>query len=571
LNEGEFPLTPRPDPLLPDRDRALLGSAASELAHDTTRMLLDERFLGYVALTRASQTLVLTRSLADGKGRRREPSSLWRAIDQLIPDLPPTMLLPEGSRRPEHIATYSQLITNLLRRAVRPAAESADDATNRRLYDWVARAGGADDARARSLKQLAQSAWRSLAYTNEATLPADVVARLFAPPLELTARQLEDFAACPFKHFASRGLRLVDRANDDVTGADLSVACHEILSQLVRELLKSRADWTNLQSSIDQGSFDRIVAAVGEDIRGQLLLSSSRNRYLLQRVRQTVSQVLSTQEAVAQRAEFRTSHTDVRFGSGQAMPALQLNSPRGNQATLRGKIDRIDSLADRGAFAVLDYRLTGSTLALDAVHHGLTIELLLQAAVVRRSGAFPPDSRPAGAFYTPLLRKIEDISHPSEAPDPSSPQFALRTKARGLFDSTFLPQYDVQLAQGWSSVVSAFIKQDGTLGFPGKSDALDPGQFEAILGWVERRAGELVDQIVAGDISVSPYRLNQVSPCVRCSFQSVCRFESSVNRYRHLSQVDRGAWLGAIGQPAAPVDLEVKTRSVRKKGTDNAR
>jgi len=36
-----------------------------------------------------------------------------------------------------------------------------------------------------------------------------------------------------------------------------------------------------------------------------------------------------------------------------------------------------------------------------------------------------------------------------------------------------------------------------------------------------------------------PYRMNRVTPCPRCEYRSVCRFEPSINRYNNLEPVGR--------------------------------
>jgi len=58
LAEGIFP-TASPEPtVLTDTERNLLRRRSIELDDDTTRRLLDERLLGYLAFTRASQRLI---------------------------------------------------------------------------------------------------------------------------------------------------------------------------------------------------------------------------------------------------------------------------------------------------------------------------------------------------------------------------------------------------------------------------------------------------------------------------------------------------------------------------------
>ena len=82
------------------------------------------------------------------------------------------------------------------------------------------------------------------------------------------------------------------------------------------------------------------------------------------------------------------------------------------------------------------------------------------------------------------------------------------------------------------------INKDGSIG-KGSSDAAKPDEFAALLQLVRRRIGELADQLITGDITIAPYRIRQESPCVRCNYGSICRFDPIINRYRFLEPLSR--------------------------------
>jgi len=88
-------------------------------------------------------------------------------------------------------------------------------------------------------------------------------------------------------------------------------------------------------------------------------------------------------------------------------------------------------------------------------------------------------------------------------------------------------------------VVALRIKADGTIGYKDKTDACEHDEFLAMLRVVERKLGELGDRILSGQIDISPYRLGQLSPCSRCEYSSVCRFDVAFNGYNFLSRMTR--------------------------------
>ncbi|MCH8333514.1 hypothetical protein IIC65_06225, partial [Candidatus Sumerlaeota bacterium] len=88
LIDGEFPRAHEEDPMLGDRERETLTSAGRTLGPDSERRFTHERFLTYVALTRPSRKLVLSRPLIDSAGKSAGPSSFFRAVTEAFPELP---------------------------------------------------------------------------------------------------------------------------------------------------------------------------------------------------------------------------------------------------------------------------------------------------------------------------------------------------------------------------------------------------------------------------------------------------------------------------------------------------
>jgi ATP-dependent helicase/nuclease subunit B len=88
-----------------------------------------------------------------------------------------------------------------------------------------------------------------------------------------------------------------------------------------------------------------------------------------------------------------------------------------------------------------------------------------------------------------------------------------------------------------SDVVNVRLKNDGDLAKGG--DAVEPTTFAGLLKLVEQKLGELADQIIAGNIKVDPYRIGTATPCPRCDYRSVCRFDPARQGYRKLAEIDR--------------------------------
>jgi ATP-dependent helicase/nuclease subunit B len=481
-------------------------------------------------------TPTVSRSRADERGRALNPSRFWERLRELFPETAPQAVPDDTRREIRFIETPREVVVGLME-SVRNLNEWSTSAPWGALYQWLATHDNDHDA----IGRMRRLAWPALRYRNDATLSSQTAAQLFPLPLEASARQLETFAACPFKHFVRYGLGISAPETPGVTGLDLSRLYHQVLDIVIAEVLEQRADWTKLESAVTKEMIGVHAQAIGQTLRGEIMLSTARNKYLLGHIERTVEQIVASQAEMMRRGQFRPSSTSVEFGATGRLPALRLRTPAGRDAVLRGSIDRVDLLPGGQHAAVFDYKLSAGPLAMQEVYYGLSLQLLTYLLVLEANGEELSGRAltPVAAFYLPLLRRMGDVDHPDEALDPADPRFHLRVKPRGVFDATYLPAFDAELTQGASDVVAAHIKKDGGLGYRNATDVADPAEFAALLRYVHRRLGELADEIVAGPVDVTPYRINRATPCPRCDYRSVCRFEPSINRYNSLQPMRR--------------------------------
>ncbi len=246
------------------------------------------------------------------------------------------------------------------------------------------------------------------------------------------------------------------------------------------------------------------------------------------------------------RGSFRTVEADIGFGQGDKLPAYDVRTPGEKDLKLSGRIDRIDALdADNStipAVVVYDYKLSASGLSFAEVEYGLSLQLLSYLMVLKSQGetVVGKPLTPAAAFYYPLLRRIRPVSHPSEALEASDPLSALSCKPRGIFDGRYFRALDGTAQSGEPShVVQAQLKKDGELGYRDRSDFVTAGELNALLEFVHQKLGAIGDQIMSGNVGVKPYRIGKATPCPRCEYRPICRFEPGPGAYRHLAPVSR--------------------------------
>jgi len=527
MNECQFPLCERERAVLNDADRQHLLRQGIEIEPPSRQSLLMERFLGYLALTRASERLTLIRVLHDRDGNEQQASPYWDAVAAIFTDV-------ASSKPPEaieRIATAPQAVSHVLTWA-RHRPRGADSPESAALYQWLAMEATGEP------RWVRDRAWSALRYDNKATLSPEVAARLFASPLEASVSRFESFAACPFQHFARYGLRLQRPTEQEFTALDLGNLYHSVLEKVVEEALQQKLDFVT-DHAVTPETIRQIAQDASERLSNQIFLSSARSRFTLEQLEGTVHKLVQAQQYQLGSGDFRPAYTELTFGDRKRVPAVELRTPNGHTVRLRGKIDRVDLAGD--VFSVIDYKLGGKALDYTHVAHGLMLQLLTYLLVLKQHGQ-SLTRRPltaAAAFYVKVLRTIGTVEHPSEAPEPGTEPFHAKEKPRGLISGAEIARFDASLTGGGTSkVVSVRIKNDGTYYETG-NDAVDPADFDALVNFVERQVVRIADAIIDGSIAVDPYMIGRETACAHCDLRRVCRFDRAINGYRMLPSLSR--------------------------------
>ena len=540
MNAGQFPKSIQEQAVLNDRDRHALNQSGVEVRPASRQAILEERFLGYLALTRASDRLTLIRIASDAQGNELEPSPFWRDIDRAIAGSP--IATPTGTIG--RIATPRQLISHTLRWARVPRPETQSTETEA-LYDWLTRAS---DER---ITMVRDRAWPVLRYANAPKLSKTISLRLFGTKLEASVSRFESFAACPFQHFARYGLRLQQSPDSDITALDLGSLYHTVLERLVRKAIEEKIDFAK-SDQLTPVQIREIAQKVGEQLRNQVFLSSARNRYTLDRLEMVVHRLIRAQQFAADKGVFRPGFAELTFGKSGQLPPLTLQTPGGNSVVLSGKIDRVDIDLARSQYTVIDYKLAGEQLSLGYVAHGLMLQLLTYLLVLDAHGETLTGAKltPAAALYVRLLRSIDSTKDPASDPEPETPEFHAKHKPRGLINFSGADDLDTSFTTtGQSEVYAMRLKKDGTL--YDNTDAVETEQFQQLVTYVHDKIVNLADQIIEGNIAVAPYLIGGDTPCGYCPYPRVCRLDRLINEYRVLPRLSRKEALEEINQGGA--------------------
>ena len=554
VNDGVIPMRPREKGVISEADRERLHAAGLELAPDSRRRMLDERFLLYNALFLPSEGLWISYALSDPEGTALLPSEWIRTVKRLAPEAK-TMYAPgdvpggaTDEEALERLSTPSRALSELLPQLRRWSRGEGVSGVWWAAYNWLAER---PYWRERLLALLP-----SLDYTNkQARLSEETAIALYGETFRTSVSRLETFAGCPFAHFAGYGLRLTERRLYRLEAPDIGQLYHAALSQLSKKLAEEGRTWAELDEAECAALAYRTVEELAPKLLSEILFSSNRHRYMTRKLQAVVGRASEALRGQAARSGFRQAAAELAFGEEGGLPALRLPLPDGREMELRGRIDRIDGAkSERGDWyiRIVDYKSRAHRLRLSDVYYGLSLQLLayLDAASDAAKLWLGAEAAPAGALYFHVHKPILTLHNAAE-PEQAAAELFKKFKMQGLLldDDEAAQLMDTGLRSGISPVVPLERKTDGTLG--ARSRAVDAAKWNKLRAFVRGKMTELGAKAACGDVEAAPYRSKQETPCTFCKFKPVCGFDPELggNAYRVLPPLaDEDVWTRIDGE-----------------------
>ena len=539
-SDGLFPRRAKEDDMLSDRERAALLGCGLELAPGAVARHAFLRSDAYVALTRARRHLMLTYPLADERGRALAPSSLIPQLHRLLGD---RVALDTFSGRAQNAPGDISLCTTP-RRTAEHLAGVLRDAQSAEQVAPLWRAVYSLFAEGRWASADARGALAGLAHrVGSEPLPGDVARRLYGTEMNGSVSRLERAAACEFMHFADYGLRLRQRRLPVVDPALRGDLVHLALRSFVEGLRAGDLEWRQAADAQLRELLDATLDDVFASFRDGLLLKSARTRLVAGQLRRQLSRAVAVLTEHARRSAFAPVAVELAFGGdGDSLPPLLLRLSSGAAMRLRGRIDRVDAAAGDGArrFRVIDYKTGDRRLELDKSYHGLSLQLVLYAEVVRRhSGRIMGEPHEfAGIFYFPVRDWITAVGGPTDAREAErAARKVQRMRGLAIRDARLVPLLDCQAADGADDLFPKLLKKNGD--FQKSAPVAAPAQWAALAAHVHGQAVRLGERIQAGGTAIAPYRMGQEIACERCPHAAVCQIDPAggLGGYRTLPRL----------------------------------
>ena len=521
VNEGVFPAPPQPAVLLTDSDRLELEAHGMVLGARVRHQLGHERYFGYIAFTRARRQLTVTWAEADEAGVPGNPSSFVGAIRAAVPSaVIETYTEPDwsgachGSELAGHVIHPERCVPEL--QALAQLPEFAAMIERQR----------------RSTQALSRS-----------NLGSETAKRLYGNELRTSVSALEDFAACPFRFLAARGLRAEERVEFVVDSRQRGSFQHEVLQKFHEHVRSQGRQWRDVAPQEARLLIRTIGGKCAQEFQNGLLQADETRRFAATTMIANLEELMATLVAWAGNYAFNPAEVEVSFGlEGAPLPGWTISLSDGRALKLRGRMDRVDvcRLEDGSALVVIcDYKSSGRQMDDAKIEAGIELQLLSYLAALAQM----PEARawlgagqltPAGVFYVPLRGKLSSTKLRTTEHGDSSAAF----QHRGRFDGGSLRCFDIGGGADGGQFKFA-LKKDGSFAARG-NEALPPPGFPELVRAAEARLRTLGERIYQGEAGVQPYRHKQQTACDLCHYRAVCRFDPWTTNFRSLQRAEEG-------------------------------
>lgn len=595
-NESIFPAAPAVPVILTASDREELDRQNITLGPDVLSQISRERYLGYIACTRANEKLALAFSRQGNEGKALNPSPFIAQLQKMFPALAvEEFSAVPGWREAEHANELTDKLVGLTTPHPSPLpsegrggnAPSLAHEQNPVLEDVALKNLPADAGCSLShpvgegqgegnpsipkllltipaLKTLAEKVAALREPDAAESLSRKFAARIYGPVLKTSVSRLEEFASCPFKFFMRVGLRANERKVFELDARERGNFQHDVLKSFHEQITQEGKRWRDLAPAEARERIKAIADQQMASHRDGLFLDSAETAFAARAMTAALQDFV---EVIVgwMRSQYEFDPALAEFGFGgkdDSLPAWELELSGGRKLALQGRIDRVDIWRDPANDALLavvtDYKSGGKKLEPVFVENGIQLQLLAYLGALKTWSAgilpagfaqdvnSPAGSRrsngklvPVGAFYVSLRGKFAGGGSREEIlADTESSKFAYRHNGR--FNAGWLKRFDRRTDVTSGDQFNYRLKNDGSL-YKNSAEALPKEEFENLLNLVESQMRKLGDEIFSGRTAVDPYRKGKDTPCEFCDYRAACRLDEWTHEFRELRLTEKSA------------------------------
>lgn len=487
--------------LLSEGDRIKFAAEKIVLTPGVKEQAYVQKYYLYLNLTKPTEKLCVFYSKVSADGKSMRPSYLIQEIIHLFPGI--SLEDEEGKSLREKEMTPEAGIEELTG-GIRGSDNSSGSAWME-LYSWYKRQEQWKD----KLADLLDAAY----YVRQTdTISEKVAEKLYGQEFRASITRMEHFSSCAFSHFLTYGLSLRERQEYEFRPVDLGNVFHSAVEKYADKISKSNRSWTSIAPEEQKILSDQCVDEAVTDYGNSVLYSTSRNQYMITRMKHMMNRTVWALTEQLRRGDFQPEAYEVSFGSG--------------------KIDRVDTCLEEDTVyvKVVDYKTGHTAFDLSLLYHGLQLQLMVymnQAMEMMKKRYPDKETVASGIFYYRIQDPLVERGNEKET---VKEKILKELRPDGLIslEKNSLTHLE-HIKEGESLAVPVKFKKDGSLA--ASSRTVTGKDFTALSRYADEKVKELHDRIASGEVKVNPYRQGNRTGCDYCAYRHICGFDTKIPGY----------------------------------------
>lgn len=358
------------------------------------------------------------------------------------------------------------------------------------------------------------------------------ITALYGSTLNLSASQIDRQAECRMSYFLKYGLKAKERKEVTVDPAEFGTYVHAVLENTAR-CIRDMGGFhkVSLEETLE------IAHRYSEEYASQRFsqIASERMTYLFRRNIHELDMVVCELWQELRQSLFEPREFELNFGGKDGLPEIPIPN-RGMKAILRGFVDRVDTWHRQGTdyYRVVDYKTGRKDFDYCDVFNGVGLQLLIYMFALKNSGEDLLGANPiaAGVQYFPARAPYIASDGKTEGEEAEKlRQSQWKRKGLLLQDDAVLQAMEPGDAPARMNYT---VKKDRTL----SGDLADRDQLKLLERYVFRILGNMVEDIVSGNVEPNPYtRGSSHSACAFCPYGTVCheKYVEGRRNYKTMS------------------------------------
>ncbi len=545
---GRVPEEPSQSAILSDFDRMQINEELSkkekELAPDDLGRLALSNLKLFRMVASAKEKLYVSYPIANSEGNALSPARFVSTLLKMFPDIKTYDNVISKTQDEELLSSSKRGFYYMLSK-ISQYYKKDPYGLWKAVFDWYSQNPEYKD----KLEILKTAAEYRRITPRLSKLKAEA---LFGKGKKYSITTLEKYNKCPFSYYLEKGLKAMPQEVKRVEKSHLGSLAHAAICEFCREvengattISEIHKNWTSLTEETANQLISSIMATMREKILKHVHSDQNQIEYLLFRCERTLKKSVDT----IRKSLSLGGYTAVCYEKD-----FEVNIDWKNETvTLFGTIDRIDvmeKLAEKRAdIRIVDYKTGHKKFSIASIVNKLDMQLVLYAIAAQkmyeqgRIDAANPELSPRISAI--MYNKINDDMVKVDSSDLSLAQKMIKSKNKldGVLvlddEESQLTDMDETLSGGVESeYLNISFKKDGTLS--STSQVTTRETFDVLCRFMEKSVIDTHNSIKSGDISISPYKNGQASPCSYCDYAEVCMFDST-GKHRKLITKDNAA------------------------------